>query len=139
MKKTQEVIKKDIKTSFMQASDIAVQQFNNKTIIIGGYLAVDQGYLVYEFVAINPANQTAYKTIVDAGNGAVIYTSEGIQINNLFDHPWNADREKGLAGFLGGHDGHCFGHGALGFGPWKGLSGFNGQHDSNINAAWPWL
>jgi hypothetical protein len=80
-----------------------------------------------------------YRTIVDAGNGAVLYSSAGLQINDLFDKSGNVGRGYGLPDFTGEHYGQGFGHGPFGFGHWKDHSGFNGRHDGNSNGTWPWL
>ena len=77
LEKSQTAIENDLKTSFVQAADIVARQSNNDTILLGGHLGVEQGYLVYKFFAINPTNHTGYKTIVDAGNGAVLYKIRG--------------------------------------------------------------
>jgi hypothetical protein len=71
--KAHAAIEKDLKTTFVQAADIASRQSNNDTILVEGYLGIDQGYLIYKFFIINPITQTGYLTIVDPGNGAVLY------------------------------------------------------------------
>ena len=52
---------------------------------MGGHLGVEQRYLVYEFIAMNTLNYAGYKIIVDAGNGDILSTSDGIQIKNYFN------------------------------------------------------
>src|SRR5919202_145519 len=64
---TKNVIKDNLKVSLSQAADIAGKQISNSTTV-GGHLGIVQGYLVYTFFAVNPANHTGYVTIVDAGN-----------------------------------------------------------------------
>ena len=137
LEKAQSAIENDLKTSFVQAADIVARQFNNDTILLGGHLGVDQGYLVYKFFAINPVNHTGYKTIVDAGNGSVLYKSEGIQTMNFFEKPGDQGRGHGMLGFSDEH-GYRQGQGneLFGFGHWKGPWGYNGQ--SNNNGIWPW-
>ena len=71
--KAHAAIEKDLKTTFVQAADIASRQSNNDTILVEGHLGIDQGYLIYKFFTINPITQTGYLTIVDPGNGAVLY------------------------------------------------------------------
>lgn len=128
LEKAQAAIENDLKTSFVQAADIAARQSNNDTILLGGHLVVDQGYLVYNFFAINPANHTGYKTIVDAGNGSVLYKSENIKMLNFFDKLGDQGRWHGMFGFSGEHG---YGHGrgqeneSFGFGHWKGQWGFH--------------
>ncbi len=140
LEKAQAAIENDLKTSFVQAADIAARQSNNDTILLGGHLGVDQGYLVYKFFAVNPTNHTGYKTIVDAGNGAVLYKTEDIQMMNFFDKLGDQDMGwHGMPEFSGEHE---YGHGqeqehkTFGFGHWKGPWGFHGQGDSNSNGPW---
>jgi uncharacterized membrane protein YkoI len=73
---TKNIIKDTLNISFSQAADIAGKQITNGTVI-GGHLGVVQGYLVYTFFGVNSGTQTAYHTIIDAGNGKVLYTSPG--------------------------------------------------------------
>jgi hypothetical protein len=125
---TKNVIKDNLKVSLSQAADIAEKQITNGTIV-GGHLGVVQGYLVYTFFGVNPEIHTAYHTIIDAGNGKVLYTSPAQQIGGggFF----------GMLGALGGGFGSLgglhglaggFGHGpfGFGFGPWRALQGFMG-------------
>ena len=51
------LMKDNLKVSFLQASEIAAKQIANGTIV-GGHLGVVQGYLVYTFFVLNPQNQT---------------------------------------------------------------------------------
>jgi hypothetical protein len=70
------VIKDNLKVSFLQASELAAKQIANSTIV-GGHLEVVQGYLVYAFFVVNAQDQTGHLIIVDAGNPEVLYTSQG--------------------------------------------------------------
>jgi uncharacterized membrane protein YkoI len=148
LEKAQAAIENDLKTSFVQAADIAAGQSNNDTILLDGHLGVDQGYLVYKFFSLNPTNQTGYKITVDAGNGAVLYKTEDIHIMNYFDKSGDQSREDhGIPGFAGEH-GYGYGQGlglgleqeqeqeSFGFGHWKGPWGFNGQGDNPRNGPW---
>jgi hypothetical protein len=78
--------------------------------VLGGHLGVVQGYLVYKFfVVANNADQAGHLTVIDAGNGDMLYTSEGQSLGS-FAH-------SSIFGPLsgGGHgDGRGWG------GPWKG-------------------
>jgi hypothetical protein len=124
MQMTKNIIKDNLKVSFSQAADIAVKQITNSTVV-GGHLGVVQGYLVYTFFAVNPETHTAYHTIIDAGNGKVLYTSPGQQMGGgrggFFGTPGALGGAFGLHGLAGG-----FGHGPFGFGPWRALGGFIG-------------
>ena len=148
LEKAQAAIENDLKTSFVQAADIATGQSNNDTILLDGHLGVDQGYLVYKFFSLNPTNQTGYKTIVDAGNGAVLYKTEDIPIMNFFDKSGDRSREDhGMPGFADEH-GYGYGQGqgqrqgleqkleSFGFGHWKGTWEFHGQSDNPSNGPW---
>lgn len=96
---TSNLINENVKVSFVTAAETAQGQVDNGRVI-GGHLSVIQGYLVYTFFVTNTANQTGHITIVDAGNGDVLYTSEGQPLGS-FGVPY---------GHWGGH----------GFGGWHG-------------------
>lgn len=73
---------------------------------------------------MNPDTHTVNHSIIDAGNGKVLYTSPGQQIGGGF---------FGTQGVIGGAFGPHglaggFGHGpfGLGFGPWRAPGGFMG-------------
>jgi uncharacterized membrane protein YkoI len=124
---TKNVIKDNLKVSFSQAADIAGKQITNGTVI-GGHLGVVQGYLVYTFFGVNPETHTAYHSIIDAGNGKVLYISPGQQMGGggIFGRPGalgGAFGPLGPHGLAGG-----FGHGpfGFGFGPWRAPGGFMG-------------
>jgi uncharacterized membrane protein YkoI len=128
MQTTMNIVKDNLKVSFSRAADIAGKQITNGTVI-GGHLGVVQGYLVYTFFGVNPVTQTAYHTIIDAGNGNVLYTSPGQQMGGpgFFGTPG----AFGPIGSLGPHgSAGGFGHGpfgfGFGFGPWKAPGGFMG-------------
>jgi hypothetical protein len=124
---TKNVIKDNLKVSFSQAADLAVKQITNGTVI-GGHLGVVQGYLIYTFFGVNPETHTAYHTIIDAGNGKVLYTSPSQQMDRggIFGRLGvigGAFGQLGPHGLVGG-----FGHGpsGFGFGPWRAPGGFMG-------------
>ena len=114
---TKNVVKDNLKVPFPEAVDIARKQITNGTLI-GGQIGIIQGYLVYTFFAVNPGTHTGYLTIVDAGNGNVLYTSPGLQIGGDFSR---IQESFGTHGLVGG-----FGHGPLGFGKWRAPWGFGG-------------
>jgi uncharacterized membrane protein YkoI len=107
-------MKDNLKISFPQASEIAAKQIANGTIV-GGHLGVVQGYLVYTFFVLNPQNQTGHLTIIDAENGKVLYTSQGVSGGAFLKSP--------VLGPFG-----TFGHGP--FGAW-GFHGFGNGLGSN--------
>jgi uncharacterized membrane protein YkoI len=122
------VFKENTKTSFTAASETAQKQVPNGTIL-GGHLGVTQGYLVYTFFGVNPGTHTTYFTIIDAGNGKVLYTSPAQQMSGggFFGRPGALG---GAFGPLGGPHGLAggFGHGPFGFGhgPGGAQGGFMG-------------
>jgi hypothetical protein len=128
MQTTKNVIKDNFRVSFSQAADIAGKQIING-IVVGGHLGVVQGYLVYTFFGVNPETHTAYHTIIDAGNGKVLYTSPTQQMGGggFFGMPRALGGGFGPLGGLHGLAGG-FGHGPFGFefGPWRALGGFMG-------------
>jgi uncharacterized membrane protein YkoI len=71
--------KENTKIPFTTAAETALNQVPNGKVL-GGHLAVTQGYLTYTFFVVDPSNETGHKVIVDAGNGKVLYTSEGFSI-----------------------------------------------------------
>lgn len=125
MQVTKNVIKDNLKVPFSQAADIAGKQITNGTVI-GGHIGVVQGYLVYTFFAVNPGTQTGYLTVVDAGNGKVLYTSPGQQIGGDSIGTYGAFGQQGPHGLAGG-----FGHEPMGFGPWRTPGGFMGDRDGD--------
>ena len=96
----------NVKVSFPQAAAIAAKQITNGTDV-GGHLGVVQGYLVYTFFAMNTQANTEYLTIVDAGNGRVLYTSQGLSARSFALHGVGP-----------------FGFGAGGFGPFGSWGGY---------------
>ncbi|MFZ0326672.1 MAG: PepSY domain-containing protein [Nitrososphaeraceae archaeon] len=120
---TKNIIKDNLKVSFSQAAGIAEKQVTNGTVI-GGHLGIVQGYLVYKFYAVNQSSHTIYITLVDAGNGKVLYTSQGITLANGIPGPV-FPRMFGPLGQVGPHgSGDRFEQGQFGFGHWRG-SEFN--------------
>jgi hypothetical protein len=110
------------KTPFITGVQTAQDQIANGTVL-GGHIGVTQGYLTHTYFVVNPTNDTAHKVIIDAGNGQVLYTSEGKQIGprgqSMFE---SFGQGRGHEGFGGGGGGFGpFGHG---FGPFGGGGGF---------------
>jgi hypothetical protein len=97
-------INENVKVPFVAAAKTAQEQVANGTVL-GGHMGVVQGYLVHTFFVADTSNQTGHLVIVDAGNGQVLYTSEG--------HP------LGSFGQMSGHWGGPW-HGGWWGGPWKG-------------------
>lgn len=84
-------VKENAKVSFVTAAETAQKQVNGT--VLGGHMGVVQGYLAYTFFAMDAENQTEHMIIVDAGNGSVLYTSEGQPIGSFGQTmfgPWGA-------------------------------------------------
>jgi uncharacterized membrane protein YkoI len=101
-------INENVRVPFVEAAQTAQGQVANRTVL-GGHLGIVQGYLVYKFfVVANNANQAGHLTVIDAGNGDMLYTSEG--------HPLGS---FGHSSIFGPRSGGGYGDGGWG-GPWKG-------------------
>jgi hypothetical protein len=70
------------KTPFITGAQTAQDQIANGTVV-GGHIGVTQGYLTYTYLVVDPTNDIARKVVIDAGNGQVLYTSEGKQVGSL--------------------------------------------------------
>jgi uncharacterized membrane protein YkoI len=99
-------INENVKVSFVAAAETAQGEVTDGRVL-GGHLGVVQGYLVYTFFVANTANQTGYLTVIDAGNGEVLYTSEGQALGSfghaMYGH-WAGNGYGGWHGSLKGHD-----------------------------------
>jgi hypothetical protein len=95
---TNSFVNENVKVSFITAAETAQGQAADGKIL-GGHLGVVQGYLAYMFFVANTTNQTGYLTVIDAGNGEVLYTSEGQSLGSF---------------------GHWYGHGGHGYEAWHG-------------------
>jgi uncharacterized membrane protein YkoI len=100
-------ISENVKVPFVAAAETVQGQVTNGTVL-GGHLGVVQGYLVYKFFVMDTGNQTGHLVVVDAGNGNVLYTSEG-QSFGSFGHPMRFGPWSGQ-----------------GFGDWHGTSRMHG-------------
>jgi len=99
--------KENTKIPFVGAAETAQQQITNGTIL-EGHLGVTQGYLAYTYLVANQSDKTIHKVIIDAGNGQVLSTSEGIS--------WESFDQSRHAEF-----GHWKGHHSFFGGPWNSL------------------
>ena len=109
------VFKESTKISFTAASETAQKQIPNGTIL-GGHLGVTQGYLTYTYFVVDPNKQTAYRVIIDAGNGKILYTSHGL--------PMDPFSQQGSPRMFGSFDGlRQFGHWNVAHWPF-GVGGF---------------
>jgi hypothetical protein len=95
------LINDQVKVSFSDAAKTAEGKVDGGKVM-GGHIGIVQGYLVYSFMVIDPNNQTCYMVIVDAGNGTVLYKSEGFQMGSFGEHfgfgsgPWGMHKAWGM-------------------------------------------
>ena len=76
------ILKQNAKISFSAGADTAQKQLSNATVV-GGHLGVTQGYLTYTYFAVDTNKQISYTILIDAGNGNVLYKSEGKEISSF--------------------------------------------------------
>jgi uncharacterized membrane protein YkoI len=100
-----QMILSSVKTPFTAAANTAAGQVPGGQVLSGG-LGVIQGSAVYAFKVTN--GTSVFSVIVDAGNGAVLKTSQG--------HPLTMSSLIG-----GGMGGHRMAHGHIGM--WKKPTG----------------
>jgi len=74
----QKLMQSSVKEKFSDAENVALSKIPNGNVI-NGKLGVVQGSLVYQFTIVDDKN-LVYQVIVDAGNGNVLYTSQGQQM-----------------------------------------------------------
>jgi uncharacterized membrane protein YkoI len=110
---TTDFINENVNVSFVEAAQAAQGQVMNGTVL-GGHLKVLQGYLVYTFFVAEIDNQMGHLVIVDAGNGNVLFTSEGQSLGSV-GHPMMFGHWEGGHGGSGQWHGpgkpHWFGGG----------------------------
>jgi uncharacterized membrane protein YkoI len=95
---TMDFINENLKVSFVAAAQTAQGQVTNGTVL-GGHLGIVQGYLVYTFYVADTSNQLGYLTVIDSGNGEVLYSSQGQPLGSfghlsMFGH-WDGGRSFG--------------------------------------------
>ena len=115
---TMDFINGNVKVSFIGVAQTAHLQVTNGTVL-GRHLAMVQGYLVYTFLVANTANQIGHLTVVDTGNGNVLYNSEG----------------QSLGSFSHSIFGHLVGNG---YGGWRGPGKGNGEDNGNNTILREW-
>ncbi len=75
----QQTLMSSVKIPFATAQNTAASAVTNGKVI-GGSLTVVQGSVVYDFKVADDKN-LVYSVIVDAGDGKVLYTSQGQSMN----------------------------------------------------------
>jgi uncharacterized membrane protein YkoI len=100
-------IQDNVQVPFATAVETAQAEVGNGTAI-SGRLGVVQGYLVYIFKLANFDAQTSRTVIVDAGNGAVLYTSGDMPLYfgglGCGGGSGSGGHHKGFANHWGNHD-----------------------------------
>jgi hypothetical protein len=82
---TNYLINEKVNVSFVEAAQTAQGQVSNGAVY-GGQLGIVRGYLSYTFFVLEiTANQKGPLTVIDTGNGQVLYISEGQALRN-YDH-----------------------------------------------------
>jgi type II secretory pathway pseudopilin PulG len=102
---TSNFINENLKVPFVGAAQTAQGQVANGTVL-GGHLGVVQGYLVYKFFVADTTNQIGHLTVIDAGNGNVLYTSGGQPLDSFGHLSTHGYRGGGGHGYGGGWGGH---------------------------------
>jgi uncharacterized membrane protein YkoI len=98
-------IQENVQVPFATALESAQAEVGNGTAI-SGRLGVVQGYLVYIFKIANFDAETSSIVIVDAGNGAVLYTSGDMPLHfgGLGCGDSGGGHHKGFGNHWGNHD-----------------------------------
>ena len=100
-------IQDNVQVPFATALESAQTEVGNGTAI-SGRLGVVQGYLVYIFKIANFDAETSSIVIVDAGNGAVLYTSGDMPLHfgglGCGDSGGGVGHHKGFGNHWGNHD-----------------------------------
>ncbi|MDQ5842069.1 MAG: hypothetical protein M3286_01120 [Thermoproteota archaeon] len=126
LEQSNQFIQDNVRVPFATALQTAQTEVGNGTAISGN-LGVAQGYLVYIFKVANFDAQTSRTVIVDAGNGAVLYTSRDMP---LFFGGGLGCRVGGFGGGGGGQH--------MGFGNhWGNQDRGSGQTSTDINNGQP--
>lgn len=122
-----QALRSEIQVSMAEAITTVQNTTGENSSVVAAYLSPLQGFLVYNIGVID-ANNTLYKSIVDPGNGEILYTSEGRQLDSfhhlmpgLYGHGKEFGHERG------------FGHGGGGqFGDWKRHGGDYDQDEGGF-------
>jgi hypothetical protein len=122
-----QALRSEIQVSMVEAITTVQNTAGENSSVVAAYLSPLQGFLVYNIGVID-ANNTLYKSIVDPGNGEILYTSEGRQLDSfqhLMPGPYGNGKEFG-------HE-RGFGHSGGGqFGDWKRHGGDYGKDEGGF-------
>jgi hypothetical protein len=122
-----QALRSEIQVSMVEAITTVQNTAGENSSVVAAYLSPLQGFLVYNIGVID-ANNTLYKSIIDPGNGEILYTSEGRQLDSfqhLMPGPYGNGKEFG-------HE-RGFGHSGGGqFGDWKRHGGDYGKDEGGF-------
>jgi hypothetical protein len=119
-----QALRSEIQVSMAEAITTVQNTTGGNSSVVAAYLSPLQGFLVYNIGVID-ANNTLYKLIVDPGNGEILYTSEGRQLDSfhhLMPGPYGHGKEFGHEKGFGHSSGEQFGD-------WKRHGGNYGQDE----------
>ena len=71
-----------VKIDALQAGAVAAESIEEGKVLFGGVIPT-QGYLVYHYAVSSPTDDQLYRVVVDAGNGEILHTSDGISLAEL--------------------------------------------------------
>jgi hypothetical protein len=119
-----QALRSEIQVPMAEAITTAQNTAGGNSSVVAAFLSPLKGLLVYN-IGVMSANNTLYKVIVDPGNGGVLFTSEGRQLDSF--HQLMSGPFENKKGYDGGHGkgefGHEFGSSEGPRGHWKGHSG----------------
>jgi hypothetical protein len=119
-----QALRSEIQVPMAEAITTAQNTAGGNSSVVAAFLSPLKGFLVYN-IGVMSANNTLYKVIVDPGNGGVLFTSEGRQLDSF--HQLMSGPFENKKGYDGGHGkgefGHEFGSSEGPRGHWKGHSG----------------
>ena len=73
---------KSIKIDALDAGAIAAKSIEDGKVLRGGIMPT-QGYLMYHYAVVSSTDDQLYRVIIDAGNGEILHTSDGISLDEL--------------------------------------------------------
>ena len=119
-----QALRSEIQVPMAEAITTAQNTAGGNSSVIAAFLSPLKGFLVYN-IGVMGANNTLYKVIVDPGNGEVLFTSEGRQLDSI--HQLMSGPFENKKGYDGGHGKggveYEFGSSEGPLGRWKGHGG----------------
>ncbi len=116
-----QALRSEIQVPMAEAITTAQNTAGGNSSVVSAILNPLKGFLVYN-IGVMGANNTLYKVIVDPGNGEVLFTSEGRQLDSFHQLMFGPFENK--KGYDGGHGkggfGYEFGSSEGPLGRWKG-------------------